>query len=88
MFSFVTLRRNARLQILLLYVFIIIKKNGFFYLFMFSKPVIMLKATSHANPKEKHALGACSRGRAFLFGFIRRQPYMKQALQCLRMGMA
>ena len=38
--------------------------------------------------KEKHALGACSRGRAFLFGFIRRQPYMKQALQCLRMGMA
>lgn len=28
--------------------------------------------------KEKHALGACSRGRAFLFGFIRRQPYMKQ----------
>ena len=38
--------------------------------------------------KEKHALGACSRGRAFLFGFIRRQPDMKQALQCLRMGMA
>ena len=36
--------------------------------------------------KEKHALGACSRGRAFLFGFIRRQPYMKQALQCLRMA--
>ena len=33
-------------------------------------------------------LGACSRGHAFLFGFIRRQPYMKQALQCLRMGMA
>ena len=27
--------------------------------------------------KEKHALGACSRGRAFLFGFIYEFPYMK-----------
>ena len=29
--------------------------------------------------KEKHALGACSRGRAFLFGFIRRQPSMSKS---------
>lgn len=26
--------------------------------------------------KQKHALGACSRGRVFIFGFIRRQPYI------------
>ena len=67
MFSFVTLRRNARLRILLLYVFIIIKKNGFFYLFMFSKPVIMLKATSHANPKRKTRPGSLLTRTCFSF---------------------
>lgn len=28
------------------------------------------------NQKQKHALGACSQGRVFIFGFIRRQPYI------------
>lgn len=35
MFSFVTLRRNARLRILLLYVFIIIKKRFFLFIYVF-----------------------------------------------------
>jgi len=37
----------------LLYVFIIIEKNKYFYLFLFFSPVIMLKATSHAKTKRK-----------------------------------
>jgi hypothetical protein len=134
----------------LLYVFIIIEKNKYFYLFLFFSPVIMLKATSHAKTKRKihrgslltevylsfwiytatavheagalapanahgavpgslltgmyfyfclytatavhevdaarlrmrmaQLLGACSQRCIFLFGFIRRQPYMKQVL--------
>lgn len=36
----------------------------------------MLKATSHAKVEtKKHVPGACSQGRVFIFGFIRRQPY-------------
>ena len=41
------------MRIPLLYVFIIIEKNGFFYLFMFSVSVEMLKAASHAKTKRK-----------------------------------
>ena len=41
----------------------------------------MLKATSRAKVKtKKHVPGACSQGRAFLFGFIRRQPYFSSLL--------
>ena len=44
---------DAAIRILLLYVFIIIEKNKYFYLFLFFRPVIMLKATSHAKTKRK-----------------------------------
>ena len=44
---------DAAIRILLLYVFIIIEKNKCFYLFLFLRPVIMLKATSHAKTKRK-----------------------------------
>ena len=44
---------DAAIRILLLYVFIIIEKNKYFYLFLFLRPVIMLKATSHAKTKRK-----------------------------------
>jgi hypothetical protein len=51
----------------LLYVFIIIEKNKYFYLFLFLRPVIMLKATSHAKTKIKTPPGSLLTGMCFYF---------------------
>ncbi len=43
---------------------------------MFLRTVKMLKATSHAKTKIKTRPGSLLTGRVFIFGFIRRQPYI------------